>query len=328
MWRDFLYFRKSDRRVIVVLAFAAVFCVGLMIGRKGHLLRPGSPDVAGVATDSSRAASRPGGDGPAATAALHAFDPNTVDSATLVGFGVAPWKVRNFVRYRRAGKVFRTPDDMLKTYGWSEEDIAPLRPHIAVAPAYRQRRPRTPDVTRPASVRDGGAGLSERASAASFPKSNKFQTLTRVDPNTADTALLQRIPGIGAHFSRSIVRYRERLGGLHDTRQLLEINNFPAQTLEWFRIERVDIRKTNINTATLQQLGSHPYIGYERARRLKELIHYYGDFEDIDKLGAAYVFSNEEIEKLRPYLDFTTKRTKRPDDAGAAEQPNQWSPAP
>ena len=56
---------------------------------------------------------------------LFAFDPNTIDSTTLVSFGIKAWKVKNFIHYRKAGKVFHSADDMLDTYGWTEEDIKP-----------------------------------------------------------------------------------------------------------------------------------------------------------------------------------------------------------
>ena len=48
---------------------------------------------------------------------------NTVDSMTLIGFGLKDWKVKNFLHYRDAGKVFRSAEEMGKTYGWTEEDV-------------------------------------------------------------------------------------------------------------------------------------------------------------------------------------------------------------
>ena len=39
------------------------------------------------------------------------FDPNTADSATLVGLGLAPWQARNMLRYRAKGGVYRRADD-------------------------------------------------------------------------------------------------------------------------------------------------------------------------------------------------------------------------
>ncbi len=45
----------------------------------------------------------------------------------------------------------------------------------------------------------------------------------RIEINSADTAMLMRIRGIGPVFSRRIVRYREILGGYHNVAQLREV---------------------------------------------------------------------------------------------------------
>ena len=45
------------------------------------------------------------------------------------------------------------------------------------------------------------------------PRQEKFPEGIRVELNTADTATLKKIPGIGSYYARRIVDYRNRLGG-------------------------------------------------------------------------------------------------------------------
>ncbi|MDO4994179.1 MAG: helix-hairpin-helix domain-containing protein [Bacteroidales bacterium] len=288
---------KQDRRVIIFLAAIAVFCVGVLLllnNRPTQTLPQPSPWGG-----SGNYAPPWGGDGGGSGgSAIHQFDPNTIDSASLVSFGLPAWKVKNFIHYRRAGKVFRTPDDLLDTYGWEPADLDFLLPYIRIGSQYQP--PPHP------SPRGGHNNylppLGGEGGGSSYPE--KFRTLTLVDVNTADTTLLQRIPGIGSYYSRSIVRLREKLGGLHSLEQLFEIRDFPEGALEWFEIKNPQLRKLNVNTADFKTLASHPYIGYDRTKLIQRRVRLYGPFQNEQELIDANIFTEEDLEPLRPYLTF------------------------
>ncbi len=309
MFRDFLYYSKSDRRVIVLLALIAIFAVGVLLVLKR--LSPSSSESVGDSTSflSGRAGEGPEGEG---VGIPTSFDPNTVDSATLVGFGLQPWKVRNFMHYRQAGKCFRSAEDLLNTYGWEEEDIERLRPYVDIHPRYLQPRQaghsryNTAERQRPHHTTDATGHDANRPSTdTGRPRysTDKFTTLTLVDPNTADTTLLQRIPGIGSYYSRSIVRLRERLGGFYDLSQLFEIRNFPEEALPWFEISSQPIR-LNLNTASFKVLAAHPYIGYQHTKAIQDYVRLYGFIDSKETLEATSIFTAEELERLLPYLEF------------------------
>ena len=312
---DFFYFRKEDRKVIVVLAIIAIFCVGVMLvvnafkskdePKKASTLAenimPNSiHNEEGVSNSEEEYLSEP------KASKLFAFDPNTIDSTTLVSFGIKAWKVKNFIHYRKAGKVFHTPDDMLDTYGWTEEDIRPLRPYIHIGKAYQkevypkisesrkeQNKSATPVVEKESAYKDSLRRYM----------SNKFKEHTLVDINTADTTLLKRIPGIGSHFAKSIVRYRDKLGGFINVEQLAEINNFPMETLDWFSVSTPQIKKININKADFKQMAAHPYIGYDNTKRIKNYVRLDGYIKSVEQLRSLGFFTDEELERLLPYLE-------------------------
>ena len=296
---DFSKFSKSDRRVLLMLAAIAVFCVGvLLVLNNSRDLPPSSPER-GEEPNGNVTPTLPKGNG----RRLFPFDPNTIDSATLVSFGLPAWKVKNFVHYRAAGKVFRTPDDLLDTYGWESADLEPLLPYIRIAAQYQTQRnyeQRNYDAIphRP-SFAD-----ADSMNSRDFPRVEKFKTLTLVDVNTADTALLQRIPGIGSYYSRSIVRLREKLGGLHSLEQLFEIRDFPEQTLEWLEIKNPQLRLLNVNTADFKTLAAHPYVGYDRTKLIQRRARLYGPFKSAQELIDAGIFTAEDLEPLKPYLTF------------------------
>jgi len=320
MFNDFAHFPKSDRRVIALLAVAAVFALGIAIGAKwgkrGETAgkQPEKTALATAAQGESaeqQPAQTPGNEAQTArTLPLHTFDPNTVDSATLVGFGVSPGKVKTFMNYRRHGKIFRTADDMLDTYYWSEEDLAPLRPYVSIGEQFRSKSRYENSGQQRFS---GEERTQENRSANRFQQgenqppryqSNKFTEHTLVDINTADTTLLKRIPGIGSGFSRRIVQLRERYGGFSNVEQLLEINNFPEETLSWMTIETPVTKKINLATVDEQTLKKHPCIGYRKGNAIINYQRLYGPISDEQTLRNSHIFSEEELARLLPYLQF------------------------
>ena len=294
-FRDFLYYSNSDRRSIVIIALIAVVLVGVLV-----VSAPKSGGEAAVETEADSTEQT-------APVTLHAFDPNTVDSLSLIGFGLAPKQVQTFLRYRRAGAVFRTPESIAKVYGLTAEDVSRLQPYVRIAPEYAERSKPVyyeRETVRQKSASNGSARGNGAEQKLNYPE--KFDRLTKVDPNTADTALLQRIPGVGTWISRNIVAQRKSLGGFHAVEQLLEVKYFSPELLEWFEVDTLTakIEKISINTASFQRLNSHPYIAYEQARDLLRYIRLYGRIADIDALRRTGIFTEDELMRLQPYLQF------------------------
>lgn len=288
--KGFFYFRKSDRKGIVALGCIAVFALGvLMVLDRMEEQKEQSMDTpVFVADDHNRPLS-------VSKKRLHAFDPNTVDSLTLVQLGVKPWKVKNFLHYRAAGKVFHSAEEMGDTYGWTKEDVERLSSYVRVGAAYQALK-ETPRFEERKLHQEGQTRSMEP---------QKFQTLTKVDVNEADTAMLRRIPGIGEKISVAIVRYRQRLGGFHSVEQLREISIVSPELLEWFTVpSSAAVQKIHLNKASFQVLNSHPYISYEQTKSLLQYIRLYGEVKDEETLLATGIFAKEEMEKLRPYIAY------------------------
>lgn len=223
------------------------------------------------------------------------FDPNTADSTRLLALGLAPWQVRNIYKYRAKGGRFHRKEDLLKIYGMTGEQAEHLLPLVSIAPKYQYL------------VQDDGkkreAGTASWASSS--PISHKFQEKTLVDPNTADTALLKRIPGIGNGFASMIVRHREQLGGYVSVSQLKEIRNLPDSLLKWFRIGHPEqIRKMNLNRASLSQLKRHPYLNFYQCKIIVEHRRKYGKIRSLKDLSLYEEFSQRDLDRLTPYCTF------------------------
>lgn len=287
-FKDFFYFSKGDRRAIVALGCIAVFAIGVVMmvdawtGKEKD-----TRTVENVAVDMEEKEER-------GEVVLQTFDPNTVDSLTLIHFGLKPWKVKNFLHYRAAGKVFRSAEDLGDTYGWTPEDVERVASYVRVGKQYEKKE----------KTREERKQWEKKEEKLEHT-SNKFQSLTKVDVNTADTAMLRRIPGVGAKISDAIVRYRKRLGGFHSVEQLLDIKIVSPELLDWMEVSSSpNLQKLNLNKASFQALNNHPYISYEQTKALLQYIRLYGNVKDEETLLATGIFTKEEVEKLKPYIAY------------------------
>lgn len=131
--------------------------------------------------------------------------------------------------------------------------------------------------------------------------------------NTADSAALVELYGIGGYYARKILRYRERLGGSFvDTRQLLEIEGFTQERFEKIAGNVVvlegDVKRVSLLEADMEFLRRHPYIGPYAAKgvetylRLKGKENFSSDMQLLEALVKERVISAQNADKLKEYL--------------------------
>lgn len=220
---------------------------------------------------------------------LFGFDPNQADSATFRRLGLPPYVARNIERYRSKGGLFRTKEAFAKIYGITPEKFAELSAYIEI------------DTTRFAR--------KEFARKDTIP-SRKFQAITAVDLNRADTSLLRKIPGIGAGYALQIVRYRDQLGGFVAAAQVKEIAQLPDSVATmlltgWGVVEEFEVRRLAVNRSGVERLRAHPYLNFYQARAIVELKKQRGRVSSIKELSLLEEFTTEDLGRLVDYLEFT-----------------------
>jgi competence protein ComEA len=236
------------------------------------------------------------GEKSAAPTRLFAFDPNTASPAQLQELGVPRFLAQRIQKYREKGGKFRRKEDLKKIYDFPPALYGRLEGYI-VLPGSSAELPK-PD-----------ANLGE----GTLPPIRETKTLTRPVPvafdiNTADTAQLATLRGIGSKLSARIVKFRDALGGFHSADQYSEIYGLDSLALsELRRYGRVQSlpRKIAINTATVQELNQHPYF---RNRKLNEVIIRYreqhGPFASPEAMKAVRILDEATLRKMVPYLGF------------------------
>lgn len=311
-------FQRSDRRVVMLLCIVAVCCICVMILRDA--IKGSNADKA---TDESVEAFM---NTDTTKVTLGKFDPNDVDSLTLLQYGLGPIQIHSLLSYRRHNGRFDAPLEVSKLYNWSDEDVDKVLPYIVIdekykktyhyreqyekereaeylqSHRYKEKYDRNYDnIPR---IEDGESATAEKYERK-YDRQNKFTSLTKVDINTADTTLLRRIPGVGSGIATSIVRLRDRLGGFYSVDQLSDIKFMSPELYEWFVVNSIsDLHLININKASFQVLNSHPYISYDQTRDLMNYRRMYGNIADKEALLTTHIFTKEEVERLAPYLDY------------------------
>ena len=313
---------KFERRAIVAVILVAVaFWAGVLAER--HLLRPSAPavDIDEAAMDTlapprraagapaslpPHSASHPYYHQPSQPVETFPFDPNTADSTTLLRLGLAPWQVRSIYRYRAKGGRWHRAEDFKRTPGMTPELWKRIAPMIRIADAFRYYSDLAPRDSLPSHPVESTLTAPRAAGnqAAPYPRQEKFTERIQLDLNTVDTATLKRVPGIASYRARQLVNYRDRLGGFVSTGQLAEIEGFPPELAAWFIVQTPPPRRLNLNTATFAQLARHPYIGPQRARAITDYRCSRGTIHNLADLRLFDGFSDDEIKRLQPYIEY------------------------
>lgn len=297
MWKDFFYYTKSERRVILLLLAIALLLLGIWAIME--YLRPVEVPVtlseseeidsflANLEEQEKIRKSHTPKNG--ISAVLQPFDPNTADSVLLRQLGLPVYIVRNILKYRAKGGVFRSPESFSRIYGLKEEVYQKLKPYITIAPLVSVSHVRT-DTFR--QLKD------------TIPYIPKYEEGTIVDLNKADTSILKRIPGIGSTLARMIVVYRQRLGGFYDVSQLQEVPHVGVELNKWFVVTPAGLHKIQVNSASLDKLRSHPYMDFYKAKAIMEYRRKRGKIKGLSQLSMFEEFTEKDLKRLSPYLTF------------------------
>ena len=221
--------------------------------------------------------------------ALHSFDPNLADAATLTSLGFRPWIAERIIKYRDAGGKFNKKEDLRKIYGISEEMYQKVYHYIAL--------PEKEPVVAPV--------IQISNPEKSFKE--KVEKAVTINLNTADTTQLKRLQGVGSVFAARIIKYRDLLGGFLDTSQYAEVYGLPSEVILSLQqptvtLDTAGVRKINLNTADEKLLAAHPYISFKVAKAIVQHRKNYGVYTKIEDVKEVYLIDEDLFAKIARYL--------------------------
>lgn len=141
-----------------------------------------------------------------------------------------------------------------------------------------------------------------------FPEPPDRTARHPVEINTADSAALRSVKGIGEKTVMRILAYRQRLGGFARKEQIREVEGVTEQNYELI-LKQIScncyvIRKIDINFAPRDELARHPYISPRTLRRLLRKRQLKGGWNSAEELISDDILTKDEAERLAPYVVF------------------------
>ncbi len=219
-------------------------------------------------------------------AELFNFNPNGLPKEDWKRLGFSDKQIHVIKNYEAKGGKFYSKEDVKKIYSITEGDYKRIEPFIVI-PA-REKPQQKP------------------AYENKFPSKASNDNL-RIDVGTADTIELMRLRGIGTSYANRIVKYRTKLGGFHNISQLHEVwglndSLFNAISVHVYIADSNNINRININTATFNELKSHPYLNYKLANLLINYRIQHGAFKVLADVQKIPLVDGELYRKIAPYF--------------------------
>lgn len=290
----FSFTRREQRGIAVLLILLALMVAATSLHPFGSPPVQQPPDSFAAEVDSFLAAvpsTPPSYDKPSNTVIAHSpindsklvnFDPNTLSPEEFGNLGLSKYVVKAIVNYRKAGGKFYKKEDLKKIYSLKPEDYSRLEPYITITQTQTIHK----DTIYP-------------------PKFAKPSNLI-VELNSADSANLTQLQGIGPSFASRIIKFRKKLGGFYQKQQLLEVYGFDAERLKKIEnqliIDSTKINKIDLNQVTFKNLLRHPYFEFHMVKAIVTYRQQHGGFKNVDDLLAIELMYSELYNKIRPYV--------------------------
>lgn len=140
-----------------------------------------------------------------------------------------------------------------------------------------------------------------------YERLEPFIDIPRLELNSADSAALVSLRGIGPWYAHKILEYRESLGGFYSVEQLLEVYGMDEERLAPLKPQvRVDaslVRPLRIWELGEEQLAAHPYVGRAAARSIARFRRVCDTSAwTLEKLVQENAIDSISARRLKPYI--------------------------
>lgn len=141
-----------------------------------------------------------------------------------------------------------------------------------------------------------------------FSRLEPYIEIPKIELNTADSAALVSLRGIGPWYARKIMDYRSELGGFVSKEQLMEIDGIDRERFDGFS-DAVTVDPSLVHRLDLWHspdslLAKHPYLGSRLAR---SVVRYRELFDStrwtLPDLASEGAISEEAAKKIKKYIE-------------------------
>lgn len=266
--------KKQWNAIVILMVLIAMVLTTPLVYRLAHINN--SINTKGFATAAARLqqVGQGKGNNRLIDAGMFAFNPNRLPAEQWLKLGLNESQIAMIKNYEAKGGRFYTKTDLEKIYAITAQDYQRLEPYI--------------------NLPDGTA--------------ENNRVLVMVELNTADSARLTMINGIGPGYAIRIMRYRDRLGGFYRKEQLKEI--FGIDSLMYLdiapqvKVNAATIKKININKTSLNNFLVFPYLTYKQKNALIEYRNQHGAYASLADFRNIPIIDEGILRKIEPYIGF------------------------
>ena len=199
-----------------------------------------------------------------------AIDTVGVDYLRLIGFSTR--QAEALIEYRNRGKGIFSMNELRDCFAVSEEMADSLEHYIIL------------------SIRNPYDGL--------------------IEINSADSATLRKVRGIGERTVVAVMQYRKLLGGFVRKEQIAELKCVTKENFDkiytQIYCDSCKISKIDINFAPACDFEHHPYMTRRAAKLITETRESKGGWNSIEEMQRDDIFTEEQARAIAPYLLFGT----------------------
>ena len=203
---------------------------------------------------------------------LFKFDPNNLPAEKWQQLGLSERQINTIKNYEAKGGRFYKKEDVAKIYAITADDYKLLAPYIDIPDGYTTK----PNI--------------------------------KVELNSADSAKLTRINGIGPAFAQRIREYRKRLGGFLSKEQLKEVYGLDEEKFSQIKnqidINPARITKIKINQVDFEGLRRFPYLSNKQTNAIIQYRNQHGNYNTIADMRNIVILNDDILRKIEPYIDF------------------------
>ncbi|MCG3167376.1 MAG: hypothetical protein POELPBGB_03166 [Bacteroidia bacterium] len=219
---------------------------------------------------------------------LFVFNPNTATEEDFVKLGLTKKQATGILNYRNKGGRFRKKEDFAKMYTVSKQEYERLKAFIVIPEEKKE-----------------DLFTSDKKFVFEKKEYPAKQTVL-IELNTADSLELIKVKGIGPYIAMKIIEYRTKLGGFFSKEQLREVYKVDsiryAEIEPFLTVDPFEVKKLNVNTASIDELKIHPYIRFNIANSLVSIRQQHGRFTSIEGIRKSHLVTEDVFRKIAPYL--------------------------
>lgn len=224
---------------------------------------------------------------------MYPFNPNFITDYKGYKLGMSVAEIDRLHAFREGNKYVNSEKEFQAVTGVSDSLLKVISPYFKFPDWVNNKQ--TPKFV-----------------ASSNTKPDYFSKKEKVvvkDINQATQDDLMKIYGVGEAISIRILKFKESLGGFVSMEQMKDVWGLSPEVVErlkaGFKVGALsDIKKIDINNASVNELAQFPYFKYKLAREIVIYRSMNGDIKNASDLTKIKGMSIENATIIALYLDF------------------------